>query len=50
MRIYVPLKTEAINSISDTGTYNSETQSAREENLEVYMVSSNSKQNKSAND
>ena len=37
-------KTEAINKISDTGKYSSETQSAREANLEVDIVSVNSKQ------
>ena len=37
-------KTEAINKISDTSTYSSETQSARESNLEVDRISANSKQ------
>ena len=37
-------KTEAINKISDVGKCSSETQSAREANLEVEIVSANSKQ------
>ena len=38
------IKTEAIYRINETGTYSSETQPAREANLEVDMLSENSMQ------